>query len=100
MSDQLTPNPIQTIEDITDWMRDCEEQSLHGIYLRMMLKKAILAEFKYVKRRETHDKNVWEWFYEPPKGAAYFFMRVTMIFGNTLSMNIDYNPELVVNNQL
>jgi len=96
----ITPSINNTIEDITDWMKDCEEQSLQGIFLRMMLKKAILAEFHHVKRRETHDKNVWEWFYEPPKGAAYFLMRVTMKFGDKVLMNIDYNGELTVNNEL
>jgi hypothetical protein len=98
----MTDNPkiTNTIEDITDWMQECEQQSLHGIFLRMMLKKAILAEFRYVTRRETNDKNIWEWFYEPKKGAPYFLMRVTMHFNKKLSMNIDYNPELVVNNEL
>lgn len=88
------------IEDITQQMFECEQQSLHGIFLRMLLKRAILAEFKDVKRRETNDKNVWEWFYEPQKGAAYFLMRVTVVINKGFMINIDYNAELVVNNAL
>lgn len=98
------PEPLSDLLKATDQlleqMQECEQQSLNGIFLRMMLKKAILAEMKYCVRRDTHDKNIWEWFYEAPRKAPYFLMRVKIEVGKVFRMNIDYNPELTVNNEL
>jgi hypothetical protein len=95
-----TIDVTDTIEEIMEQMQECEQRSLHGIFLRMMIKRAILAEMQFCKRVETMDKNIWEWYYEPPKGASYFLMRVRIEVGKVFMMHIDYNPALVVNNEL
>lgn len=88
------------IEDILQRMVETEQDSLERVFKRMCLHRGMIADFDRI-RCDNISKFEREYFYVPlKKGAMYFLMKVTVNFTKVFSMNIDYNPELVKDNEL
>lgn len=95
---KLINDTFSLVDDITNQIQKVEQESLKRIFIRYMLKKAVLGNLEQVKRQDFAGlTNYWEYYHND-----YFLMSRELLIGEDgiPVLKIDYNHELVVNNEL
>lgn len=99
---------IETTDQFLELAYEKEQDCLRRIFLRMCIVKGLIgANFKeHVKRLDfPDDKNYVEWYYQVGKKQSYLLMS-RRIFARVkdgipeFGMDINFNDELVTNNEL
>jgi hypothetical protein len=101
-SETILLEAIEKVDEIHEQIKEYEQKALNSILLRYSLaKKVIIDPNKVMRYDDAVNNNKWEWFYN----SKYFLMSRELVSWvedgqPKFKIFINFNPELVFNNEL
>lgn len=103
MPEEILMKAIEVVDNISEQIREKEADCLRRIFIRFTcIKKGVEPNIKNVTIKYYQDRpNLWEYVYDAGKPTEYLLMtRELIIEDNQPKLNIIFNCELAVNNEL